>query len=170
MSEAPLLRHDTDPAVLRRAFGCFPTGVVAVCAMIDGSPTGMVVSSFTSVSLDPPLVSISADLGSRTWPQLRRSPKIGLSVLSGSHEAAGRSLSARIGDRFAGLETDPGAGGALYLRGAAARFQCTIDAEVRAGDHVIVVLRVAAHAADPATPPLVFHGSRFHRLADREAG
>lgn len=68
------------------------------------------------------------------------------------------------------LETDPGAGGALYLRGAAARFQCTVHHEVRAGDHVIVALRVAAHAADPATPPLVFHGSRFHLLAERPAG
>lgn len=124
------------------------------------------VSSFTSVSLDPPLVSLSADVGSRTWPELRRSPMIGLGVLSAPTRPPGAAP--RPGSAIGSRGWRPSRVWGPHLRGAAAPFRCTVDAEVRAGD--VVVLTVAAHAADPATSPLVFHGSRFHRLADREHG
>jgi flavin reductase (DIM6/NTAB) family NADH-FMN oxidoreductase RutF len=157
-------RH-TDPAALREAFGCFPTGVAAICAQVDGELVGMAVSSFTSVSLTPPLVSVCVDLASTTWPKVRRAEVIGVSVLAGTHETAGRQLASRTGDRFAGLETRKGGNGAVHLEGAAAHLECTIHDEVSAGDHTIVVLRITALTAHPATEPLVFHGSRFRRLA-----
>ena len=68
-------------AHLRASFACFPSGVAAVCALIDGEPVGMVMSSFTSVSLDPPLVSVCVDLNSSTWPRLRSAPWLGVSIL-----------------------------------------------------------------------------------------
>src|SRR3546814_7956938 len=62
---------EVGPAQLRAAFGCFPSGITAVCALIDGKPVGMAASSFTSVSLDPPLVSVCIQNRSKTWRQLR---------------------------------------------------------------------------------------------------
>ncbi|MGZ4521325.1 MAG: flavin reductase family protein [Mycobacteriaceae bacterium] len=73
------------PTALREVFGAFPSGVVVLAATIDGEQIGMAASSFTSVSLDPPLVSVCVATQSRTWPQLRRAPRIGVSVLAGDH-------------------------------------------------------------------------------------
>jgi hypothetical protein len=80
---------DLDPRRLRDAFGVFPSGVVAVAAVVDGEPTGLAASSLTSVSLDPPLVSFSVANTSKTWPDL---------ILAGDglHPAVAReSVSAR---------------------------------------------------------------------------
>lgn len=165
MNTLEAINSGTDTAELRRTFGCFPTGVAAVCARVDGEPVGMAVSSFTSVSLSPPLVSICVDRVSATWPKLRRAPALGVSVLSTAHGLAGRQLAARTGDRFAGLRTTTTPSGALHLEDAAALFECAIHEEVAAGDHDIILLRILALAARPASPPLVFHGSRFRTLA-----
>ena len=90
---------------LRQAFSAFPTGVVAVCALgDDGRPLGMAVNSFTSISLDPPLVAISLANTSQTWPALAGKASLGLSVLGTSQEQVSRQLSSRSGDRFDGVE------------------------------------------------------------------
>jgi flavin reductase (DIM6/NTAB) family NADH-FMN oxidoreductase RutF len=139
--------------------------VAAVCAEVeDGDPVGMAVSSYTSVSLDPPLVSICVDRNSRTWPRLQTATRLGVSILADEHGAACRQLSAKNGDRFAGLELEKGCGHAVFLSGATAWLECSIHTELAAGDHWIVLLRVEALAAEPSIGPLVFHGSRFHRL------
>ncbi|WP_349263643.1 flavin reductase family protein, partial [Actinocrinis sp.] len=96
-----------DPATLRRVFGAFPTGVTALAALVDGVPVGMAANSFTSVSLDPPLVSVCVATASATWPSLRRANRIGVSVLSHRQETASRQLAARGIDRFAGLPWYP---------------------------------------------------------------
>jgi flavin reductase (DIM6/NTAB) family NADH-FMN oxidoreductase RutF len=159
------LVHAADPATLRQVFGCFPSGVVAVCAEVDGRPVGMAVSSFTSVSLDPPLVSICVDRGSSTWPTLRLAPRLGLSVLNERHDIACRQLSSKDGDRFAGLPLRHTLERAILIDGATAWLDCSHYAELEAGDHDIALLRIRALSADPTTGPLVFHRSRFHRLA-----
>jgi flavin reductase (DIM6/NTAB) family NADH-FMN oxidoreductase RutF len=164
MTITDVLVPTTDPNELRRAFSCFPSGIAAVCALVDGVPTGMAVASFTSVSLDPPLASICIDHSSSTWPKLRKSSRIGVSILSEGHERACRQLSSKQGDRFAQLDVAATAEGALMLIGATAWLDCSIDTEVQAGDHSIIVLRVESLDAHPAAAPLVFHGSRFHRL------
>jgi flavin reductase (DIM6/NTAB) family NADH-FMN oxidoreductase RutF len=92
-----------DPAALRRAFGAFPSGVVAVAAEVDGVPVGMVASSFTSVSLEPALVSFSIANTSSTWPLLRRSARLGLSVLADHHDHVCRQLAGPAAQRFDGL-------------------------------------------------------------------
>lgn len=152
-----------DPTQLRRAFGAFPSGVTAVAAVIDGAPVGLAASSFTSVSLEPPLVSVCVAHSSTTWPVLRRAERLGLSVLGAHQERAGRQLAARGTDRFADLDwwADRGA---VLLAGAGAWLHCSIDQQVRAGDHDIVVLRVHEIDVDADVLPLVFHGSRFRRL------
>ncbi|MCI2421424.1 flavin reductase family protein [Saccharopolyspora sp. K220] len=155
-----------DARLLRDAFGCFPSGVAAVCSLVDGEPTGMAVSSFTSVSLDPPLVSVCVDNESTTWRRLRAAGRIGVSVLSEAHEAVCRSLAARTGDRFAGLTLHTTVGGAVLIEGATAWLDCMIQDEIPAGDHHIVLLRIAGLRTGPETRPLVFHQSGFRRLIE----
>jgi len=77
--------QDLDPNRLRRAFGIFPSGVVAVAAEVDGELVGLAASSFTSVSLDPPLVQFSIANTSKTWPDLRRSGHLGVTILADHH-------------------------------------------------------------------------------------
>jgi flavin reductase (DIM6/NTAB) family NADH-FMN oxidoreductase RutF len=152
---------------LRQLFGCFPSGVTAVCGLVGAEPVGMVASSFTSVSLDPPLVSVCMANTSTTWPRLRTLDRLGLSVLGAEHGAACRQLAAVGGaDRFAGIEVDLTEAGAVLIRGAAAWLECALVDEVPAGDHSIVLLRIEDAHYDPGTPPLVFHGSRFRRLLE----
>ncbi|HEV2635828.1 MAG TPA: flavin reductase family protein [Actinocrinis sp.] len=154
-----------DQATLRRTFGAFPSGVTALAGLVGGQPVGMAASSFTSVSLEPPLVSVCVAGKSATWPLLRRPARLGVSVLGHDQEEVCRRLAARGVDRFAGLDWTATDDGAVLLTGASAWLDCSIEAEIRAGDHEIVVLAVHRLGADPAVPPLVFHGSRYRRLA-----
>ncbi|MEU6643572.1 flavin reductase family protein [Saccharomonospora sp. NPDC046836] len=161
--ELPPLAGEKD--ALREAFGCFPSGVTAVCALIGGVPTGMAASSFTSVSVDPPLVSVCVQNTSTTWPKLRPRARLGVSVLAEGHDAQCRSLSRKEGDRFAGVSWAATAGGAVYIHGATAWLDCSIEREVPAGDHSIALLRIHGLRANPGAAPLIFHGSRFRTLA-----
>jgi flavin reductase (DIM6/NTAB) family NADH-FMN oxidoreductase RutF len=154
-----------DPATLRKAFGAFPSGVTALAGLVGGEPVGMAASSFTSVSLDPPLVSVCVANASATWPLLRRPARLGVSVLGHDQEEACRQLAARGVDRFAGLAWTATDAGAVLLSGASAWLDCSIEREIPAGDHGIVLLAVHRLGADPGMPPLVFHGSRYRRLA-----
>ncbi len=162
--------QDLDPHALRRAFGVFPTGVVAVAAEVDGVRTGLAASSFTSVSIDPPLVSFSVANTSRTWPDLRRAERLGLTVLADHHGEVCRRLAGPVGQRFEHVAATATDGGAVMLDDGLARFACSIYREVEAGDHTIVLLLLHAvdHAGDLPTgvSPLVFHRSGFGRLSE----
>jgi flavin reductase (DIM6/NTAB) family NADH-FMN oxidoreductase RutF len=156
--------QDLDPHRLREAFGVFPSGVVAVAANVDGRPVGLAASSFTSVSVDPPLVSISVAKTSKTWPDLRRSSHVGVTILAEHHSEVCRQLAGPVPHRFDGLGVSASDHGALTLDEGLARFDCTIYREVEAGDHVIVLLQL--HAVEHSVgQPLVFHRSGFGRLA-----
>lgn len=156
--------QDLDPARLRTAFGIFPTGVVAVAAQVDGQLVGLAASSFTSVSLEPPLVSLSIANTSRTWPWLRRAGHLGVTVLADHHRAAARQLAGPLQSRFDGLLVALSDQGAVTLTDGLAQFDTTVYREVEAGDHTLVLLRLHAveHAGDSL--PLVFHRSDFGRL------
>ncbi|GAA4253685.1 flavin reductase family protein [Dactylosporangium darangshiense] len=158
---APTLLSAAD---LRRVFGTFPTGVTAVAAIVDGEPVGLAASSFTSVSLEPPLVSVCIARTSTTWPVLRRARRLGVSVLSAGQEHLGRQLSRRGVDRFAGATWRTSNGGEILLDGACAWLDCTVYNEYPAGDHAIILLRVHDLDADHTAAPLVFHRSTFGRL------
>jgi flavin reductase (DIM6/NTAB) family NADH-FMN oxidoreductase RutF len=154
-----------DPRTLRNAFGCFPSGVTAICAMTDGEPAGMAASSFVSVSLDPPLVLVCIQNCSATWRKLRNAPRIGVSVLGEEHDRACSQLAAKSGNRFESLEWFTTAGGAVLLEGAAVSLDCSVVEEIAAGDHQLVLLRIEALKFQPTVNPLVFHASRFRKLA-----
>jgi flavin reductase (DIM6/NTAB) family NADH-FMN oxidoreductase RutF len=151
--------------VLRKAFSMFPTGVVAVCALDDGVPVGMAVNSFSSVSLEPPLVSVCVAHTSSTWPRLKTSPNIGLSVLGADQEGLSRKLSARSGDRFEGVQWTANEDGALFIDGATLWLDCRVRDQLRGGDHEIILFEVLQSHLFPQVPPLVFHQSRYLGLA-----
>jgi flavin reductase (DIM6/NTAB) family NADH-FMN oxidoreductase RutF len=152
------------PARLRQVFGAFPTGVTAIAALVDGVPVGLAASSFTPVSLDPPLVSVCLAHTSSTWPLLRAVGRLGISVLGDHQERLCRQLSAPTADRFAGTAWRATDRGGVLVEGASAWLECSIEQQVPAGDHDIVLLRVHDLAADPQVAPLVFHGSGFRQL------
>jgi flavin reductase (DIM6/NTAB) family NADH-FMN oxidoreductase RutF len=157
--------QDLDPARLRQAFGIFPSGVVAVAAVVDGVPVGLAASSFRSESLDPPLVSFSISASSKTWPDLRRASRLGVSVLASHHGGLARQLAGRPKTRFDDVAVRTSEAGALVIDEAVAHFDTTIYREVDAGDHVIVLLEIKAVAHPEVGSPLVFHRSTFGRLA-----
>jgi flavin reductase (DIM6/NTAB) family NADH-FMN oxidoreductase RutF len=159
--------QDLDPVRLRQAFGDFPSGVVAVAATVDGVLIGLAASSFTSVSLEPPLVSVSIANTSKTWPDLRRADHLGVTVLAAHHGTICRQLAGPVEHRFDGVSATITAAGAVTVDDGLARFDCTIHREVEAGDHTIVLLRLHAveHSTDEAGGPLVFHRSGFGRLS-----
>ncbi len=167
MTLGPLsTNQDLDPERLREAFGSFPSGVVAVAAEVDGKLTGLAASSFTSVSLDPALVSFSVANTSKTWPTLRRGSRLGVTILAGHHGDVCRQLAGPVDQRFEGLAITSTEAGAVTLDDGLAQFDCSIHQEVEAGDHTIVILQLhAVEHADTSTP-LVFHRSGFGRLEE----
>lgn len=153
-----------DPGELRRVFGAFPSGVIAVAAVVDGKPAGMAASSFTSVSLDPALVMICVAKSSTTWPKLKDAPFYGLSVFAADQATACKQLAGKGADRFENIDWKASDDGAIVLKGATAWLHCSAHAVFEAGDHDIVVMQVHDLDADHAIHPLVFHASKFHRL------
>lgn len=155
---------DLSPAVLREAFGLHPSGVIAVAAEIDGVRVGLAASTFVPVSLDPPLIAFCVQNTSETWPRLQQVPALGISVLGESHDVAARTLAAKNGDRFAGLQTVSSAAGAVFVKDTCVWLESAIEQELPAGDHTIVLLRIRDVTVHPGVSPIVFHRSGFHRL------
>lgn len=169
MSAVQLQELDSDPtvktAVLRAAYGRFPSGVVAICALRDRQPVGIAASSFVAVSIEPSLVAVCVQHTSTTWPRLADGPRLGLSILGDKHDRACRQLAAKNGDRFAGLDWSATTDGAIFLHEAATWLDCSVHENVTAGDHDIILLRVEAVEMHEGVGPLVFHGSNFHSLS-----
>lgn len=154
-----------DEPGLRRALACFPSGVAAVCTEVDGTAVGLAASSFTSVSMQPPLVSVSVRHASTTWPALRTGRRLGLSVLAEGQETICRQLAGPTDSRFSAAEWLSTTEGSVFVVGAALWLDCSIHAEVPAGDHDVVLLQIHRLRVEPDVAPLVFHDSRFRRLA-----
>lgn len=160
----------TDESALKRAFSCFPSGVVAVCRAKDGGePIGMSASAFTTVSLEPPLVSVCVRNGSATWPSLKQPGTVGVSVFAAHQGEVCRRLAGPTEDRFTDIHPIFDESGAVFIPGATAHLACTIFSEVPAGDHFVVLLQIESLRCDPAVDPLVFHASSFRALEARQA-
>jgi flavin reductase (DIM6/NTAB) family NADH-FMN oxidoreductase RutF len=157
------------PGVLRAAFGNFPSGITAVAAMSDGVPIGLAASSFTSVSIEPPLVSVCVAWTSTTWPLLRPLSRLGLSVLAEEHGPVARSLAAKGIDRFADIDWNHNEQGAVFVHGSALWLETTLWKEVPAGDHAIALLQIEGLWSYPDVSPLIFHGSTFRQLRSAES-
>ncbi len=150
----------------RDALGMFATGVTVVSAAgEDGEPIGLTVSSFNSVSLDPPLVLFSIDRGALSLPALRRAPGYGVSVLAAEQAELSRLFATSGAEKWSGMALEIGYGGAPLIPGAIACFECRPYAVYEGGDHEIFVGEVVAHRSAPAAVPLVFFGGTYRCLA-----
>lgn len=161
---ADILSADT--RTLRDALAQFPSGVVALCAVIDGEPIALIASTFTvGVSEQPPLVLVSIQHRSTTWPKLRSAQTIGVSVLGEDHQMLCRQLASRDHtERFTDIKTTTTPEGAVFICGSPLQLTCTKYLEVPSGDHDVVILRIEDYASDIAALPLVFHRSGFARV------
>lgn len=148
-----------DSRRFRSILGRFATGVVAVAAVdpASGRPNGLAANSFTSVSLDPPLVSFCVAHTSTTWPKLRTAGRLCVNILSVPQLDVCLRLAARGGEKFTGLEWRPSPGGGPVIDGALAWVECSVEAEHTAGDHVIVVARVHHLDRHHDGDPLIFY-------------
>jgi len=165
----------TDPAadgrLLRTVLGHFCTGVTVVSAIDEeGTPVGFACQSFSSLSLDPPLVSFNVARSSASWPRMARAGAFCVSVLAADQEALCRSFAVSGAggvDKFAGLDWTPApATGAPRLAGALAWIDCAIHAVHTGGDHLIVLGRVADLAVARADAgPLLFYRGGFGELS-----
>ncbi len=155
---------DVDLGQLRKAFGRYPTGVTAICADEHGVPVGFAASSFNTVSADPPLVSLCVQDTSTTWPHVKPSARIGVSVFAVKQNLIARQMASKSGDRFAGVDWIEGEGNALLIAGAAAWFETSIEFEQTVGDHEVIILRVHRLGFDANQEPLVFGDSKFQEL------
>jgi 3-hydroxy-9,10-secoandrosta-1,3,5(10)-triene-9,17-dione monooxygenase reductase component len=153
-----------DSRAFRDALGRFATGVAFVTAAPDGEPEGLIVNSFTSVSLEPPLISFCPSRSSLTWSRMRRAGRFAVNVLGRQHERFAIRASPRGADRFAGLDWQGGRGGVPLITDALASLECEIVAEHPTGDHWIVVGQVDNLHISPSKDPLVFFAGAFGAL------
>ena len=154
-----------DAATFRRALGHVPTSVSVITASGDAGPVGMTVGSFSSISLDPPLVGFFADTASATVARIRSAGHFCVNVLSDEQKQTCGSFASRAADRFAGVDLLPGPGGETpKLAGAVAWVTCEVHAVTTVGDHLLVVGRITSLEVAPGNPrPLVFfRGSLCH--------
>ncbi|MEU1164057.1 flavin reductase family protein [Streptomyces sp. NPDC090075] len=160
-------RAPVDQTEFRRVLGNFATGVTVVTAPAaegESSPAGFACQSFSSLSLDPPLICFMVGRTSATWPRIARAGVFCVNVLGADQGGLCRAFAVSGADKFAGVAYDAApVSGAPRLTGAAAWIDCAIHAVHTGGDHLIVVGRVNALGASAAddVAPLLFHKGRF---------
>ncbi len=145
---------EIDPNEFRSVLGHYPTGVCVVTGQPEGGrASGLVIGTFTSVSLDPPLVGFFAGKWSSSWPRMRSSGRFCVNVLGADQLDLAHRFSAPADDKFEGVSHSLSSNGLPILDGVVAAIECELADERDAGDHMMVLGRVIAldilRAADP---------------------
>lgn len=158
---------EIEAAAYRNVMGRFPTGVTIITAIDpdDGSPVGLAASSFTSVSMDPPLVLFCAGNFSSSWPRIRRAGHYCVNILAADDEWISRQFSSKVPDKFANVSWRTDASGAPVLDDAHSWIDCSIHDEIVAGDHIIVVGRVLALGAAEEGGPLAYYRGGYGQFS-----
>ena len=157
--------QEFDCRAFRGALGSFATGVTVLTALApDGEWIGLTVSSFNSVSLDPPLILWSLSCTSPKLDAFRRASHYAVNVLAANQQEISDRFATRSGERFTGVPLREGLNGVPLLEGCCAWFECTQQAQHPGGDHVIFVGRVSRFAQGEPQAPLVFHGGSYRKL------
>lgn len=158
-------RTGSDPRTLRDALGCFATGVTIVTCLDDtGSPVGLTANSFTSVSLDPPLLLVCVSKRTASAPALVRASHFAVNVLQTHQQPASIRFSTKDQDRFGATPWSPGEYGPPVLRDSLGVFECAAHAVHEGGDHHIVVGEVLRASFDSTLDPLLYFRGRYRRL------
>jgi flavin reductase (DIM6/NTAB) family NADH-FMN oxidoreductase RutF len=150
----------------RQVLGSYPTGVTVVTAIAeDGSPAGMAVGSFTSVSLDPPLIAFLPDKSSTSFPKIRTAASFCVNVLAADQEDICRAFATRGGDKFAGVKWSATESGAPRIDGVSAWIDCDFQSIQETGDHYLVLGRVRDLDSHGERLPLVFFQGGYGRFS-----
>lgn len=157
-----------EPKLFRQLLGCFPTGVAIVTTnTADGRPAGLTCNSFSSVSLEPPLVLFSLRKASSLLPTFVEAGTFAINILSQSQDAlSGRFASSKIADKFEGVAWRPGPLGTPLIDDCLASFECRVHARHEAGDHEIFIGEVKHMGTGTADHALVFYKGAYMMLAE----
>lgn len=155
-----------DATCMRDVVGRFATGVVVVTALDEGAPVGMTCQSFASLSLDPPLVSLSPARTSTTWPRIRNAGRFCVNVLAADQAAVSDRFARSGGDKFSGMSWVSSPAGLPRLLGALAWIEAAVVHEYDGGDHTVVVAAVTDLRSGDGGLPLLFHRGRYGTVGD----
>ncbi|WP_233492133.1 flavin reductase family protein [Blastococcus sp. TF02A-30] len=158
-----------DPRMLRDVLGHFASGVTVVTADTADGPIGFTCQSFSSLSLDPPLVAFSPARTSRTWARLRDIGRFCVNVLAEGQDAVSQNFARSADDKFTGVPWTPSPHGSPVLDDVVAWIDGELWAEYDGGDHTIVVARVLDLGSSPDRRPLLFHRGAYG-LLQRDEG
>jgi flavin reductase (DIM6/NTAB) family NADH-FMN oxidoreductase RutF len=154
---------DLTPQRLRHVLGHFASGLTVITAATGNGPAGFTCQSFSSLSLEPALVTFSPARSSSTWPQLRQAGRFTVNIIPAEHQHLAAQFARSGTDEFAGVAYSASPLGNPILDQALAWVDCELHEEYDGGDHTIVVGAVRALAAkEGAEPLLFFKGSYFH--------
>ncbi|MDT0507611.1 flavin reductase family protein [Novosphingobium sp. MMS21-SN21R] len=152
-----------DPSLYRSVLGAWPTGVCVITSVDgDGRRHGLVVGSFSSISLDPPLVGFFPDKRSSTWPSIALTGRFCVNVLGADQLDLCKRFAARADDKFAELAHGHSPSGLPVLDDAIAWIDCRIERVEDIGDHLLVVGEVEALARREEGTPLLFFRGQYH--------
>lgn len=152
----------------RRALGEFATGVAVISAQGQSDDLiGMTMSSFNSVSIEPPLVLFSVDRRANSLPAMLEAKGFAVNVLAREQEDISNRFARALSDKWSEVKRTVGHAEAPLITGALAHFECEPYADYDGGDHVIFVVRVVKHSVRPGNPaPLIFFRGRYRDLVD----
>lgn len=154
-----------DSNEFRRILGHYPTGVCAITAMSGDGPVGMVVGSFTSVSLDPPLVAFFPDRASTSWPKIEAAGRFCVNVLAEDQLDVCRALASKAKNKFEPLSYRLSRAGLPIIDNIVAWIDCDLYAVHEAGDHFVAIGQVHSLDGDAARNPLLFHKGAYGQFA-----
>ena len=154
-----------DPAVLRSTLSKYPTGVsIITSADENGRPVGgMTAGTFTSVSLDPPLVAFLPAKTSTSWPSIEETGRFCINILSADQASLCKAFAVPGGDKFDGVDWYHSQSGLPVLDGVIISIECELRDTIDAGDHVIAMGEVTNMEIVNDAEPLIFHGGKFNR-------
>jgi flavin reductase (DIM6/NTAB) family NADH-FMN oxidoreductase RutF len=157
-----------EPKLFRQLLGCFPTGVAVITTRnAQGQPVGLTCNSFSSVSLEPPLVLFSLRTASSLLGTFTEAGNFAINILAQNQDAlSGRFASSKIADKFDGVAWRPGRLGTPLIDDCLASFECDVYARHEAGDHVIFIGEVRHMADGSADHALVFYKGAYMMLAE----
>lgn len=158
-------RAGSDTRTLRDAMGCFATGVTVVTSVdAEGQPVGLTANSFTSVSLDPPLLLICIANSSSSAAAMRKADKFGVNVLQIGQQKASNRFASKQEDRFTANDWALGETGVPILHNSLVSFECDREALHEAGDHFILIGHVQRAQFEPHRDPLLFFRGKYRRM------
>jgi 3-hydroxy-9,10-secoandrosta-1,3,5(10)-triene-9,17-dione monooxygenase reductase component len=170
LGEHTPIPDDPESAARARQFrdvlGLFASGVTVVTSIADGEPVGMTCQSFSSVSLEPPLVMFCPAKTSRAWPRMQRAGYFCVNILAADQAEISTAMATKGSDKYDGIGWQPAPTGAPLLDGVLGYVDCTVHSVHEAGDHYVVLGRVkelgfAPDSADDARQPLLYYRGRY---------